>query len=168
EPKLVVRDVRRAQLIRLAGARRLVLTHMDREIEDSILEAAIARSVQPNGETQLERRTARPAVDDELGADVFGHRQIALPTQLEWRERDLLFVPVLLAGTELGLSQVERGHGEPGERRRPFRVCARTSDARKARSGFPRRSRAWRVRYVRDLRERPSAALQPLRSRRSS
>src|SRR5436190_6565586 len=110
EVEVVVTHVWRSKLLRAVGVRRLILASRDRELEDGVVEAAVARPVQTGGESELEEGAGCGSGDLELSRNRAGHRQVALAAQLEGLELELDLVAVLLPRAEFQLSQIEALH----------------------------------------------------------
>jgi hypothetical protein len=108
--ELVVDEVRRAQLVASLRIRRLVLARVDRELDDGVGKAAVARAVQPRAEPQLEHGAGARARDDELRRNGVRDRQVTLTAVLERAQLELDLVAELLARPEADAAQVERLH----------------------------------------------------------
>src|SRR5580765_6444162 len=109
--ELVVREIGRSQLVAALGVRGLILACIDRELDDRVGKAAIARAVQPGIEAQLEECAGAGPPDDELGGHRVRNGQVPLPAVRESAELELDLVAELLAGAEPDAPQVERLHG---------------------------------------------------------
>ena len=96
----VVLQVRRPQLVGV-GVCRLILTGRDRQLEHGVFEAAVAGAVEPVPEAKLEDGPRARTRDRQLRLHGLGHRQIALPAELQRLELNLSLVGELLAGAEL-------------------------------------------------------------------
>src|SRR5215210_275422 len=110
EVKPVVVEVRRPQLVRTAGARRLILARRDLLLDDGLLQATKTGTVEPPDEAQLEDGAGARAGDGDLRRDLVGNREVALPGEPNRLELDLLLAPMLLARPKLDRAQVEDGH----------------------------------------------------------
>ena len=110
EIEVVIVQVRRPQLVGAVGIRRLVLARSDRDVEDGIVEAAVAGPVQAGREAQLEDGAGARPGDRELSRDPVGHRQVPLAAKLERLLLELDLVAILLPRAELDLSQIEAPH----------------------------------------------------------
>src|SRR5207253_5207780 len=110
EVEPVVLDIRAAELLVLAGVRRLVLAGGDVEVEHRVREAAEAGAVEPRVERELEHAAGRRPRDPQRGGDLFRHGEVALAAQRQRLQLDLDLVDVLLARPELGVPEVEVGH----------------------------------------------------------
>jgi hypothetical protein len=97
EVEHVVADVRRAELLVGVVARRVVLARTDATLDDRVGEATLAGAVKPTDEVELENGACRGTCRTKLRLNVLGNREVALTAEFERRERDLLFVLVLLA-----------------------------------------------------------------------
>src|SRR5829696_9193885 len=106
----VVRHVRRTQLVRAAGARRLVLARVDLFFDHRLRQAAEAGPVQAADEPQPEDRARARARDRELGGDAFRNWDVALAAEAERLEVDLLLARELLARAQPDVAQVEDRH----------------------------------------------------------
>jgi hypothetical protein len=121
EVEAVVDGVLRRELLGVAGARRLVLARRDRQVEHRVVEAAIARPVEPDPEPELEESAGARAADRKLGRHLLGDGQVALAAELERLELELDLVAVFLAGTQFERPQVERLHAGQGSSGRAAR-----------------------------------------------
>src|SRR5262249_59748985 len=119
--EVVVDEVRGPQLVRAVWIRRLVLARRDRQLEDGVAEAAVARPVEAGGEAELEDGAGARLGECELSRNRAGHRQVALAAKLERLQLQLDLVAVLLPPAELQLSQVEALHRFQGSAASPSR-----------------------------------------------
>src|SRR5205814_8921577 len=102
-----VRELRRAQPLRLARARRRVLARGDRELERGVVEATEAGTVEPRCETQLEEHARARLRDHELRGHPLRNGDVALARELERFQLELDLVAVLLPRTEFDRSEAE-------------------------------------------------------------
>jgi hypothetical protein len=110
EVEVAVDDIGRAQLVRIVRVRRLVLASRERQLEDRVIEAAVAGAVEASGEAELEDGAGGGAGDGEVSRNRAGNRQVALAAQLEGLQLELDFVAKLLPRAELQRSQIEALH----------------------------------------------------------
>src|SRR5581483_9274356 len=122
------RDVLRRHLLVLRVLV-LVLARPDRHLEHGVAHAPVARADEAGGEAEGEDRPGVRARDLERGRHPLGHRHVPLAAELERRQLDLELVAVLLARTELHLTQAEARHAVHGS------VPAMTEEARLERVG---------------------------------
>src|SRR5688500_8731281 len=110
EVELVLVDVGRCQLVRLPGARRLVLATPHLERDSRVCETAHAGPDEPNRELELEQEPRAQSRQGERRLRLLRDGDIALPAELEWLELDLLDIAELLARLQPDRAEVEGGH----------------------------------------------------------
>jgi hypothetical protein len=106
----VVREVRRPQLLRIAGTRRLVLPSLDRHVECSVCETPHAGPMEPYREVQPEDRAGARTGYGKLRLDVVRNGKVTLPAEFERGKLDLLRFPVLFPRPQAQRAKIERGH----------------------------------------------------------